>query len=114
MYVASYLQIGIDYYLENDLKRANYLQRKLNTLAAKVVEAENSENYRPAKKRFVRIMKDETDKLNSYEHTYINSLVSQSQKSEKKIRDCVLADLNRQEERFQTRMLQRIKSAGRL
>lgn len=90
------------------------MQKKLNGLAAKCLEAQNSENLRPAKKRFVKIMKDETDKLNSYESTYITSIVTQSQKSEKRIRDCVLADLNRQEERFQTRMLQRIKSAGKL
>lgn len=56
--MCSSTQIGIDYYLENDLKKANYLQRKLNALAAKEVEAEDNENYRPAKRRFVRMMKD--------------------------------------------------------
>lgn len=59
-------------------------------------------------------MKEETEKVSSFNSPIITSIVNQSQKSEKKIRDCVLADLNKQEERFQSRMLQRIRSAGKL
>jgi hypothetical protein len=40
--------------------------------------------------------------------------VENTEKSEKRIKDFVKADLNKQEEVFQGRMLKRVKSTGRL
>jgi len=48
------------------------------------------------------------------EKTYVKTLVEHSMKSQKKIKEFVEADLNKQEENFQGRMLKRIKSSGRL
>ena len=108
------MQIGVEFYLENDLKKANYFQKKLNKLAISSLDAQNNENCQPARRRFHKQIKEETEKIVSFDSPYIASLVNQSQKSQKRIQDCVLADLNRQEERLECRMLQRVKSAGKL
>jgi len=41
-------------------------------------------------------------------------MIEKSEKNQKKLNDYVKADLNKQEELFQHRMLKRVKSAGRL
>lgn len=48
------------------------------------------------------------------EKTYVKSFIEQSVKSQKRIQDCVEANLNQQESAFQSRMLKRVKSSGRL
>jgi hypothetical protein len=48
------------------------------------------------------------------ETTYLKSYVESSKKSEKKITEFVKADLNKQEELFQVRMMKRVKSTGKL
>lgn len=54
------------------------------------------------------------DKFNECERTYLHSILENTEKSEKRIKEFVRADLNRQEEAFQGRMLKRVKSTGRL
>jgi hypothetical protein len=104
----------VDYYLENDIKKAEYMQRKQNALTVKAININSVENRPPSKVNFERKMREEVEKINDYESTYLTSLVNQSQKSQKRIKECVLADLTRQEQQFQDRMLKRIRSAGKL
>lgn len=103
-------QIGVDYYLENDLRKANYLQRKLNSLTVRSLDAQSVTRWQPARQDINRRVREEVEKLSQYENTYISTMVQQSQKSQKRIQECVLADLNRQEESLQTRKLRRIRS----
>ena len=37
-------QIAVDYFIENDIKRANYFQKKLNNLVIKSLSASSIEN----------------------------------------------------------------------
>lgn len=90
------MKIGVDYYLDNDLKKAEYMQRKLNALTVRAVNMKSVENRPPCKVTFERKMREEVEKINEYESTYLTSLVNQSQKSQKRIQECVLADLTRQ------------------
>jgi hypothetical protein len=100
----------VDYYLENDLRKANYLQRKLNSLTVRSLDAQSVTRWQPARQDINRRVREEVEKLSQYENTYISTMVQQSQKSQKRIQECVLADLNRQEESLQTRKLRRIRS----
>ena len=43
--------------------------------------------------------------------TYVQTMVEMSLKSQKKINECVRADLDKQEENFQHRKLKRVKSS---
>lgn len=104
----------MDYYLEHDIKKAEYMQRKQNALSVRAINIKLVENRPPSRVNFEKKMRDEVEKINEYESTYIASLVNQSQKSEKRIKECVLADLTKQEQQFQSRMLKRIRSAGKL
>lgn len=44
------IQIAVDFYIENDIKRANYFQKKLNTLVIKSLNANSVENVNHKKK----------------------------------------------------------------
>jgi len=90
------MQIGVNYYLENDLKRAEYMQRKQNALTVRAINLKTEENRPPSKVSFEKKMREEVERINDNESTYITSLVHQSQKSQKRIQDCVLADLTKQ------------------
>lgn len=46
------MKIGVDYYLENDIKKAEYMQRKLNALTVKAINIKNIENRPPCKVTF--------------------------------------------------------------
>jgi hypothetical protein len=37
-------KIAVDYFIENDIKRANYFQKKLNNLVIKSLSAKSVEN----------------------------------------------------------------------
>jgi hypothetical protein len=54
------------------------------------------------------------EKFSECERTYLQSIVENTEKSEKRIKEFVRADLDRQEVAFQGRMLKRVKSTGRL
>jgi hypothetical protein len=54
------MQIGVEYYLEHDLKKASYFQKKMNKLAVETLDAKTNENCQPAKYRFRRQMQAET------------------------------------------------------
>lgn len=42
------MQIAIDYYLDSDLKKVAYFQKKLNSLVVKSLNAESIEKKKPA------------------------------------------------------------------
>jgi hypothetical protein len=107
-------QIAVDYYLEIDLKKASYFQKKLNSLVVKSLSAPSIEKKQPPKETLSKKIKTEIEKFMECEKTYLQSIVENSEKSQKKIRDCVQADLDKQEQAFQGRMLKRVKSTGRL
>lgn len=44
------IQIAVDFYIENDIKRANYFQKKLNTLVIKSLNANSVQNVNQKKK----------------------------------------------------------------
>lgn len=90
------------------------MQRKQNNLAVRALKVKFNENKNCFKINFEKRMREQVDKINENEETYIKTLVNQSQKSQKRIQACILADLTRQQQQFQDRMLKRIKSAGKL
>lgn len=104
----------MDYYLEIDLKKASYFQKKLNSLVVKSLSAPSIEKKQPPKETLSKKIKTEIEKFMECEKTYLQTIVENSEKSQKKIRDCVQADLDKQEQAFQGRMLKRVKSTGRL
>ena len=54
------------------------------------------------------------NKFMECKQTYVQTFVQRSQKTQKKMSECVKADLDKQEEKFQHRMLKRVKSSGKL
>lgn len=44
------IQIAVDFYIENDIKRANYFQKKLNNLVIKSLNADSLVNGNQRKK----------------------------------------------------------------
>lgn len=46
------MKIGVDYYLENDMKKAEYMQRKLNNLTVRAINMKAIENRPPCKVTF--------------------------------------------------------------
>lgn len=90
------------------------MQKKLNSLIVRSLHAHSIEQPQLARDKLHKKVREQIDKFNEYENTYLKTIVNQSQKSQKRIQDCVLADLNRQEQSLQSRMLKRIKSSGKL
>lgn len=52
------IKIGVEYYLENDVKKAEYMQRKLNTLTVRAINLRTSENRPPCKVTFEKKMRE--------------------------------------------------------
>lgn len=52
------IKIGVDYYLENDIKKAEYMQRKLNALTVRAINLHTSENRPPCKVTFEKKMRE--------------------------------------------------------
>jgi hypothetical protein len=96
------------------VKKAGYFQKKLNSLVVKSLSAHSVEQQEVPKETLSKKIKSEMDKFNECEKSYLKSIVEKSEKSEKRIKEFIRADLNKQEELFQVRMMKRVKSTGRL
>jgi polyhydroxyalkanoate synthesis regulator protein len=105
------MQIGVDYYLETDVKKASYFQKKLNGLVVKSLSAPSVEQMEPNKQTLSRTIRNEMNKFMDCRQTYVQSMVEMSLRSQKKLTECVRADLDKQEELFQHRKLRRVKSS---
>lgn len=105
------MQIAVDYYLETDLKKAGYFQKKLNSLVVKSLNARSIETITPHKETLSRTIKNEMSKFMDCKQTYVQTIVEKSLTSQRKLTLCVREDLVKQEETFQHRKLKRVKSA---
>ena len=80
-------------------------------MVVKSLNAPSIEKIEPKKETLSKTIKNEMSKFMDCKQTYVQTMVEMSLKSQKKINDCVKADLDRQEETFQHRKLKRVKSA---
>ena len=51
------MQIGVDYYLQNDVRKAGYMQKKLNALTVKAIDLKAIENRPPCRVTFDKKMR---------------------------------------------------------
>ena len=104
----------MEHYLNSDYRKAKFFQNKLNKLAVKSLSAHSVETTPTPRVDVSRRIKDEMQRFMECEKTYVHSLIEQSAKSHKRIKDAVEANLSQQESTFQSRKLKRVKSSGRL
>ena len=74
------MQIAVDFYLDTDIKKAGYFQKKLNSLVVKSLNAHSVERPQPPKELLSRKIKSEIDRFNECEKTYLQSMVEKSEK----------------------------------
>jgi secreted Zn-dependent insulinase-like peptidase len=72
------------------------MQRKQNALTVRALKVKAEESRPPSRVIFEKKMREQVERINDNESTYITSLVTQTQKSQKRIQDCLLADLTKQ------------------
>lgn len=54
----------MDYYLEHDIKKAEYMQRKQNAISVRAINIKLVENRPPSRVNFEKKMRDEVEKIN--------------------------------------------------
>jgi len=70
------MQIAIDYYLDSDLKKVAYFQKKLNSLVVKSLNAVSIEKKNPAHtEQLSKKIKNEINKYKESEKTYVQTFV---------------------------------------
>lgn len=104
----------MEYYIETDIKRANYFQKKLNNLVIKSLSANSVEKPQVKKSELSSRIQKEMKHYEQCGRTYIQTMVENNEKVELKLRRRVEDDLNKQEERLKGRMLKRVKSTDKL
>lgn len=58
------MQIGVDYYLETDLKKAKYLQKKQNSLIVRCLNVPEEAKRQPAREKLSRLIREEVERIN--------------------------------------------------